>query len=266
MAAALLAACHPAPTAAVTTVAALLGVGVGLDAGSVALLTSAVLTGQLSVGWSNDALDVARDRVSGRQDKPAATGRVSARALWRAAGLAGVATVALSVLLGAGVVHLLLPAAGWAYNFGLKGTWWSAAAYAVGFGALPATPFLMLDGSLPPWWAPTAGALLGVGAHVANVLPDVRADVATDVRGLPHRIGLNASTALMAGALLTAVAVTAFGPNDIALPFAVASTALATALAVAAVAAVRRSPESRVPFPLVLVLALLVAAQFAAGV
>ena len=41
-----------------------------------------------------------------------------------------------------------------------------------------------------------AGALLGVAAHFANVLPDLDDDVATGVRGLPHRLGARASALL----------------------------------------------------------------------
>ncbi len=250
-----------------TLVAALLGVGVGLNAASTWLLASAVLAGQLSVGWSNDALDAARDRANGRADKPAATGQVTTRALWRAAALSGCASLVLSAPLGTGAVHLLLPAAGWAYNLGLKNSWWSGAAYAVGFASLPAAPYLMLEHSpAPPWWVPTAGALLGVGAHVANVLPDLRSDLATEVRGMPHRIGARASIVVMAVALFGAVAASAFGPTHIDLSFAVASTAVAGGLTAVTVATAWRRPDSRVTFLLVLGLALLVAAQFTVGV
>lgn len=267
MVAALVGACHPGPTFVVTTLAVLLGVGVGLDAGQVILLALAVLAGQLSVGWSNDALDAARDRASGRTDKPAATGQVGEHTLRQAAAGSAAAALALSAPLGAGAVHLLLPAAGWAYNLGLKGTWFSGAAYAVGFAALPAAPYLMLETPLaPPWWAPTAGALLGVGAHVANVLPDLSADLASDVRGLPHRIGVRPSILLMAGALATAVVVAAFGPADADLAVATAGSLTGGVLAALAVAISWRDPRSRASFPLVMGLAVLVAALFAAGV
>lgn len=265
-AAALVGACHPGPTAAVTLVGALLAAGVGLDAGDVGIFGSAVFAGQLSVGWSNDALDAGRDRAVGRLDKPAATGQVSARTLWYLAIASAAAAIVLSVPLGAGALHLVLPAAGWAYNLGLKATWWSGAAYAVGFAAYPGAPYLMLQGTpAPPWWVPTAGALFGVGAHMANVLPDLRADVATDVRGLPHRLGERVSILVMAACLFCAVAATAFGPAAIDRGFALASTAAAAALTVGAVLTAWRSPANRVTFPIVLVLAVLIAVQFALG-
>ncbi len=48
------------------------------------------------------------------------------------------------------------------------------------FGAVPSIITLGLPGRpLAPLWATAAGALLGVGAHLANVLPDIEADLAT---------------------------------------------------------------------------------------
>ena len=79
-------------------------------------------------------------------------------------------------------------AAAWAYNLGLKSTVWSWVPYAVAFGGL--TVFVALaDDAAPPWWWPVGAALLGVGAHLLNVLPDLDDDAATGVRGLPHRLG-----------------------------------------------------------------------------
>jgi 4-hydroxybenzoate polyprenyltransferase len=244
-------------------VSGLLGLGVGLEGGRLVLLVLAVLAGQLSIGWSNDALDAQRDAVTGRTDKPAAVGRVTTRQLWWAAGLSAATTVLLSVPLGPGAVQLLLPAAGWAYNLGLKGTWWSGAAYGVGFAALPASPWLSLaDPQAPPWWAPVAGALLGLGAHVANVLPDLEDDLAAGVRGLPHRLGARLSLLLMASALVAAVLVTGFGPDDGDTGVAVAGTAVAVVLASLAVWLSWRRPGNRASFPAVLTLALLVTVQF----
>jgi 4-hydroxybenzoate polyprenyltransferase len=248
---------------AVSAVSVLLGAGVGLEGGTLAVFGLAVLTGQLSIGWSNDALDAARDVDAGRTDKPAAVGDVTPRQLWWAAGAAATTTVVLSVLLGAGAVILLLPAAGWAYNLGLKGTWWSGAAYAVGFAALPAGPWLSLPNAQgPPWWAPVAGALLGLGAHVANVLPDLEEDRAAGIRGLPHRLGPRRSLVLMAAALVTAVLVTGFGPADASTGVAVAGTAVAVVVAAGAVWLSWKRPGNRASFPAVLALALLVTVQF----
>jgi 4-hydroxybenzoate polyprenyltransferase len=191
-ASALLRSAHLGPALAVTVVAGLLAVTADLTMPQTVLVVSAVLTGQLSIGWSNDLIDVHRDRLVHRADKPLATGEISVRAVRLACTLAVVATVPLSLACGlaAGLVHLVCVASGWAYNLGLKATAWSWLPYAVAFGALPV--FVALTGTpteLPPPWVPLAGALLGVGAHLVNALPDLADDAATGVRGLPHRIG-----------------------------------------------------------------------------
>lgn len=210
---ALLRAAHAGPALAVVVLAMLLAVGDDLSPGRVVLVGLAVLAGQLSVGWCNDLADEARDRFAMRSDKPLATGEVSVRTVRLACGLAVVALVPLSFACGwaAGVVHLLAVASAWAYNLWLKSTVWSWSPYALAFGAL--VVFGSLAGEparLPPWWMPAAGALLGVGAHLLNVLPDLADDEATGVLGLPHRIGARrlpavATAVLAAGSLVVAV-------------------------------------------------------------
>jgi 4-hydroxybenzoate polyprenyltransferase len=129
----LLGAAHPGPAFAVTVLAGLLGVAVGLGPADLALVVAAVLAGQLSIGWSNDLIDAQRDRAVGRTDKPLATGALDERVVRVACALAVVATVPLSLLTGvvAGLTQLLTVASGWAYNLGLKSTVWSWAPYAV---------------------------------------------------------------------------------------------------------------------------------------
>ncbi|MDT4914019.1 MAG: hypothetical protein QOC66_3147 [Pseudonocardiales bacterium] len=256
----LVAACHPVPTVAVTAVTVLLAAGVGLSASRVVLIGAAVLTGQLSIGWSNDRIDAARDRATGRTDKPTATGRISVEVLTVAAGLALAATVALSALLHvqAAIAALLLVAAGWAYNLGLKSTVFSGAAYIVGFGALPAAPYLALPGHpWPPWWVPVVGALLGFGAHFANVLPDLREDAAMGVRGLPHRLGPRAGVIVMAASLAAASVVVGFGPESASTAFALSASAAGLLGAAAAAVAAARAPDGPVAFRITLAIAVL---------
>lgn len=206
---ALLRACHPEPAFAVTAVGVALAVVVGRDAWGVLLVGTAVLAGQLSIGWLNDALDAGRDAAAGRPDKPVATGAVGVRTVAVACAVAAVACVPLSFASGAlaGAVHLVAVAAGWAYDLGVKATRWSVVPYLAGFGLLPLFVVLGLPGApLPPWWLPAAAALMGAGGHFANVLPDLADDAATGVRGLPHRLGAPAGW-VAAGLLLLAAAV-----------------------------------------------------------
>jgi 4-hydroxybenzoate polyprenyltransferase len=200
----------------VTLIAAALAASTGRSAEGVAAVALAVLTGQLSIGWCNDYLDRQRDAMAERRDKPVAEGLISSRVVWRAAWTALVACIPLSLASGwrAATLHLLAVALGWAYNLGLKATAFSFVPYTLAFGLLPAFVVLGLPG-LPsvPWWIWTTGALLGCGAHFANTLPDLEADEALGVRGLPHRIGATASRWASAALLLAASFVVAFGPT-----------------------------------------------------
>jgi len=156
-----------------------------------ALVAPAMLAGQLSVGWSNDACDAARDIAAGRTDKPAARGEVTVRSLWVAAVVSVLAALAMSaaislVTLG---VNALLIGAGWAYNLGLKSTPLSGVMYLLGFAPLPAYAASTLPGQpAPRFWVCVAAGLVGLGAHFANVLPDLAADLRSGVRGLPQLV------------------------------------------------------------------------------
>src|SRR6476469_7212330 len=125
---ALLRAAHLGPTLAVTTVVALLAVGQHLPGYRGLVVTAAVLTGQLTIGWANDLLDAPRDRQVGRSDKPLATGELRTSTVRACLVAAGVACVVLSLLVGwrSAVVHLGLGvSSGHLYNLWLKRTPWS---------------------------------------------------------------------------------------------------------------------------------------------
>jgi len=209
----LLRASHPEPAVAVSTVAGLLAWGVGHDLATAVAVVAAVAASQLATGWSNDYLDAVRDRAVGRADKPVATGGLSRRTVGVAALVAVVATPAAALATNPaaaacatlGLISALL------YNWPLKSTAVSVLPYAVSFGALPAFVVLALPGApAPPLWLLGAAALLGAGAHFANVLPDLADDARTGVRGLPHRLGGEgsriAATALLLAATVTLVA------------------------------------------------------------
>lgn len=208
--AALVGAAHIGPTLAVTLLTTAYGVATGLEPARVALVAAAVLTGQLSIGWCNDLVDRRRDQAVARADKPLATGALPVATARAACAAAVAATVVVSLACGlvAGVVHLGCVAAGWAYNLGVKATVLSWVPYAVAFGGLPVFVVLAAPGAgLPPAWVPVVGALLGIGAHLLNVLPDLDDDRATGVRGLPHRLGEPRTRVLAVVALLAATVV-----------------------------------------------------------
>ncbi|MGJ9421276.1 UbiA family prenyltransferase [Aeromicrobium sp. CF3.5] len=186
----LLTASHPGPTIAVTTIAALLCIAVDLDARRAVLLIASVLAGQLSIGWGNDLLDLHRDRRAGRTDKPLATGDLGQRMVQIAAVIALGLAALLPLPLGIGppaAALWLIVVGGQTYNLGLKRTGLSWLPYAVAFASLAAAPGLAADVDVA-WWVPLVGALLGVGAHLVNVLPDLDDDARTGVSGFPHRV------------------------------------------------------------------------------
>ena len=244
----LVAASHPVPTAVVTALAATLVAGVGAPTGTVVLVVFAVLAGQLSVGLSNDWLDAHRDRAAGRADKPVATGRVPMPVVRAAALTAAVLCLAASFAVGAvaGMLHVVAVLSAWAYNLGLKSTAASWVPYAVSFGLLPAFLVRAAGGDVPAVLVVT-GALLGAGAHVANVLPDLDDDAATGVRGLPHRLGRRTSSVLAPLLLAAGIGVVVTGlPERSAAVLVAAVAGGLLALAAGAVALVR--PVSRAPF------------------
>jgi 4-hydroxybenzoate polyprenyltransferase len=258
---------HPGPAVAVTVVAGLLALAAGVPAGRAALVTVAVLAGQASIGWSNDWLDADRDRAVARADKPVVQGAVAPALLRTLAVGSAAAAVVLSLLLGLvpGLLLLVLVASGWAYNAGLKRTAVSVLPYVTGFGALPAGVVAAAPGApLAPWWLVTAGAALGAAAHLANVAPDLEDDLATGVRGLPHRIGARGSAVTGAVVLGVASLVLVLGPDGPPTAAGWAGLALAVpAVVVAALAGTRRF--RRLAFPAVMLLTVLDVVLLLAG-
>jgi 4-hydroxybenzoate polyprenyltransferase len=250
---------HLGPTVAVTTVATLLAVVAGVPGGRVVLVAAAVLAGQASIGWSNDWLDADRDRAVARADKPVVQGAVRPGQLRSAALAAAALSVVLSLALGVvpGLLLLVLVASGWAYNAGLKRTAASVVPYVTGFGALPAGVVAAAPGTpVAPWWLVTAGGLLGAAAHLANVVPDLEDDLATGIRGLPHRLGARVSALVAAVLLGSASVVLVVGPDG---PPSVAGwVGLALALPALAVAAAAGTERfRRLAFPAVMLLTVL---------
>lgn len=210
---ALIRAAHAAPAVAVTLLTVALALADDADPTTMTVVVLAVFSGQLLVGWSNDLIDRGRDKLVGRTDKPLATGDVSPRTVVIALTVATVVCVVSSFACGwaAGTLHLVLGVgSALAYNAYLKSTVLSWLPYFLAFGSLPAIVSLAVDpSSLPPIWMVAVAALLGVGAHLVNALPDLDDDAATGVSGLPHRLGASrvpvVSTVLLVGASAIAV-------------------------------------------------------------
>ena len=197
-------ACHFGPTVMVSTVAFLIAQALWWE-GPAYVIAIGVLLGQLIVGWTNDLYDYTDDVKHNRVAKPLVSGLITPKQL-RAA-IAVVAPLAVLVnLFGplgfkGGAVYLLGIAFGLAYNFYFKYTPLSPLPYVIAFAALPASIVLAVD-QTPPLWMMAAGSLLGVAAHIANVLKDFDEDGLSGIRSFPRIIGERASRFAIAVILL----------------------------------------------------------------
>ncbi len=264
---------HAGPTLVVTALALALGVSVGLEPWRLAVLTTAVFCGQLSVGISNDTIDAPRDRAVGRTDKPLARGEVSTRTSWTAAA----STLALALILSAPLgwrmlaAHALTLGCAWAYNAGLKSTAISIVPFLVSFGAFPSlAPLAAAEPAYAGGWAWIAGAALGAAVHLTNVLPDLGDDRRTGVRGLPHRWGARVSARVAAVAVVGGAVAVLLGPvsgdlTAVTAPswafFAAVCVAAAFVLAAATPVRAAAGAPTRAVFRLVMLAALLLAVQ-----
>ena len=188
---ALFVASHPWPSLAIAVLVTVVAAQAAPSGIGPVLTGPAMLAGQLSIGWCNDACDALRDAAAGRTDKPVATGAVSVRAVWIAAhaSLVVALVMAAAISVPTAVLLAVIIGAAWAYNLGLKSSPASGLAYVLGFGPLPAYAFSTLPGHpMPAWSVTAAAALVGLGGHFADVLPDLVADRATGVAGLPQRV------------------------------------------------------------------------------
>lgn len=199
-------AAHPEAVLAVTVLMGVLAVAAGRGWGAAGVM-GAVGFGQLAVGWSNDVIDLPRDRARGRTDKPLATGELGVLPVVVAIVIALVLHLGLILLSGLPATLTLLgvEAVAFAYNLGLKDLPVSVLAYAFSFGLVPAVITLGLSPpALPAPWAIAAATLLGIAGHLTQVLGDIPADRRVGVRGLPQLLGARTSSALAAVATVGA--------------------------------------------------------------
>jgi 4-hydroxybenzoate polyprenyltransferase len=194
---------HLPQTLAMVVVATVGSVLAGVSGWQILVVALAVLSGQVSVGWSNDYLDAKVDSQLGRVDKPVVRDHLDPRALRLPILLALIALVPLSFAAAGwvgGAAHLLAVASAWAYNLFLSRTIWSWLPYTVSFGLLMV--FIFQAASATLWPSPLVmlvAALVGIVAHLLNALPDIDRDKASGVGGLAVSLGKRGSWALTGG-------------------------------------------------------------------
>ena len=200
----LIQACHFGPSLLVTTVAFLIAQALWWE-GPAYVIAIGVLLGQLIVGWTNDLHDYDDDLKHNRIAKPLVSGLITTKQLRTAIFVVTPLAVLVNLFgplgLQGGAVYLLGIGFGLAYNFYFKYTPFSPLPYVIAFAALPASVVLAVD-EVPPLWMMAAGSLLGVAAHIANVLKDFEEDGQSGIRSFPRIIGEKASRLLIALILL----------------------------------------------------------------
>jgi heme o synthase len=246
--------CHPGPVAAVTIASVGLARVFGGERRESLRVGAAVLAGQLVIGWQNDWIDAERDRLAARSDKPISSNLVGRGTVGTAAVLAAAACIPASAALGrrSGLAHLVAVASAASYNAGLKRTILSILPYGVSFGLLPVVAHdASAHEGTTPGWAIAAGALLGMTAHLVNVLPDRDADRDLGVLGVPQRLSPDASLTLATALSLGASGCIAFGAGGLSRR-SVSTFGASCALSGATLLAGRRV-SGRMPFRLLLV-------------
>ena len=196
-------ACHFGPTVLVVSISFILSI-TQLSAVKSLEIASAILCGQLVVGWTNELIDHQRDREAGRSKKPLVSGSVTRKQLQIGIAVALTAAILLSFLgplaVRGGWLHLLGLGSATVYNFWAKSTRVSPLPYAISFGALPWAIYSAAHKS-PALWLYIDFALVSVSFHFLNVIKDLEWDRTQAVLGFPQRIGKKWS-ALSAGVLV----------------------------------------------------------------
>lgn len=257
---ALIRSCHPIPCLAVSSFAAVFGLGLGLSWERSLFIFLVVLLQQVSVGLSNDWLDYEKDLLARRKDKPGANGVVTASELrtWSLAAAVVAQTSAFYFGPAAAILMFVMLVSGWAYNLGMKANWSSAIPYLVGFGTVP----IFVGVSAPVAicvepWVVLMSALLGLSAHFANVLPDIEADKINGVNALPHILGQKVSAIVISVTALFASALVVTQSRDLAAEIAVSGLSLNIILVVTASSLSLKRQPPRLAFVLLLLASLI---------
>lgn len=208
---ALLKASHFGPTLVVTAIGAL--IASAYYSFETIPIAAAIFSGQLIVGWSNDLIDYSDDLAHNRTNKPLVANQISYTALQRALfiliPISFLATITSPLGIKGGLLYFFGIGCGAAYNLYFKFTVLSPLPYAIAFAALPSC-IPISKGLTPPLWMYVGGALFGTAAHFINVIKDMDQDRASNIGGLPQRIGTK-------GSITIAVVLIIFGLSVIVL-------------------------------------------------
>jgi 4-hydroxybenzoate polyprenyltransferase len=155
-----------------------------------------------------------------------------------------------------GGAHVIAVASAWTYNLYFKTTRLSWLPYAVSFGLIPAfVTYGLTPPHAPAVWLTAAAALMGVGAHLANALPDLESDDAIGVGGVASSLGRHNTAVVAVSLLFMAIALLIANVH-----VGVALSSAVIILALAAIAAALRSSSDALLFRVIMGLALVAVA------
>ncbi len=178
----------------------------------IVLIVAAHTAMQLSIATLNDYCDRHLDAVS-KKDKPIVRGLVRPQEALLVGILFAVAMVLLLLPLNlwALLISLLYLALGQGYNSGLKSTPLSGFVFALAIPLIPLYAFVGV-GHIAPlvFWIVPVAALLGIALNLANSLPDIEKDAASNARTLAVALGVKRSflacpILLLLGVILIAI-------------------------------------------------------------
>lgn len=179
-----------------------------LDAADLARVLVAMACAQAAIGSTNDYCDYAHDAAS-QPSKPLVRGLLTQNQALLLAVACSAALLLLITPLGLVplALGLLVEGLGLAYDLGFKGTPVSGVLYAVYFPLIPLLAWAVFGRwqAFLPWLLPV-GAALGIAMNVANSLPDLEADIAQGVRGMPHLLGFRRGLAVAWGTPIVVLA------------------------------------------------------------
>jgi 4-hydroxybenzoate polyprenyltransferase len=179
-----------------TTVAAVL---CGQSGFSLLFVVIATASGQASIGWVNDLVDLETDKRLDRKNKPAVRYLLKPENLRSPIVIALVVMVPFSFLAAGwigGLANILAVASAQIYNLYLSRTIWSWLPYAISFALL--TVFISQGSSLwPDWQMVCISSCVGVIAHIFNALPDIKIDKQANLGGVVVSLGKTKSIVVL---------------------------------------------------------------------
>ena len=206
---------HPVPSLATVAVALLF---LPLVAGGLpplregALLAICLTLQQFAISAHNDWCDRDLDAIA-KPSRPIPAGQIAPGVVVRCALILAAVSLALAAPLGWDEVVLVALAlvSGFAYNARLKRTAFSWLPFSIAFPLIPLFAAAAID-VWPTWWPAVAIAAqpLIVAIHLADSIPDIKADSTAGARGLASRLGPRRALRLRnAGLLVSGVALAA---------------------------------------------------------